>query len=87
MGRCFLCGKNVKTEKHHIFGGALRRKSDRYGLVVDLCHWCHNEPPNGVHYNQEAMEFLHQYGQRKAMRDNGWSIQDFVNIFYKNYLG
>ena len=38
--RCFLCGRNDSgdpLERHHIFGGANRKKSEKYGLVVYLC--------------------------------------------------
>ena len=38
--RCFLCGRNDTgdpLERHHIFGGANRKKSEKYGLVVYLC--------------------------------------------------
>ena len=38
---CFLCGRNGADDpldKHHIFGGAYRKKSERYGLTVYLCH-------------------------------------------------
>lgn len=86
MNRCFLCGRYTNTEKHHIFGGALRGKSDKYGLTVELCHSCHNEPPRGAHHNKETMQKLHEYGQIKAMEDNGWSVADFQREFYKNYL-
>ena len=86
MGTCFLCGRYAPVETHHIFGAALRKKSEKYGLTVDLCHWCHNEPPEGVHHNAAAMLALHRYGQEKAMRENGWSIDDFRREFYKNYL-
>lgn len=85
-GRCFLCGACGPVERHHIFGGALRRKSERYGLVVTLCHSCHNEPPDGAHHNAGVMQLLHEYGQQKAMRENGWSVEDFRREFYKNYL-
>jgi hypothetical protein len=27
-----------------------------------------------------------QYGQRKAMQENGWSVEDFIREFGKNYL-
>ena len=81
-----LCGSTVWIEKHHIFGGALRKKSEKYGLVVDLCHYCHNESPNGVHFNKGRMLELHQYGQRKAMAENNWTIEEFRKEFYKNYL-
>lgn len=43
--RCFLCGRNDSgdpLERHHIFGGANRKKSEKYGLVVYLCgNRCH----------------------------------------------
>lgn len=86
MRYCALCGSTNWIERHHIFGGALRKKSEKYGLVVDLCHSCHNESPNGVHHNAKQMLKLHRYGQLKAMQENNWSIEDFRKEFRKNYL-
>lgn len=83
---CYFCGSREWLECHHIFGGANRKKSDRLGLVVDLCHYCHNEPPLGVHHNKEAMAYLHRCGQVKAMREQGWTKADFIREFGKNYL-
>lgn len=86
-GKCFICGRYCSnTESHHIFGGPRRKKSEKFGLVVDLCHSCHNEPPNGAHFNAELMDELHKYGQRKAMEEQGWTIPDFIREFGKNYL-
>lgn len=85
MDKCFLCTRPA-TETHHIFGGALRKKSERYDLTVRLCHNCHNEPPYGAHHNKQTMLYLHQYGQRKAMEENGWTVEDFRREFYKNYI-
>lgn len=88
--KCFLCGKNGSDDKldlHHIFGGANRKKSGKYGLVVYLCHNnCHIFGKNAVHQNPETMKLLHQYGQKKAMEENGWSVEDFIREFGKNYL-
>lgn len=86
MNQCFVCGAWGPTERHHLFGGPLRRKSERYGLVVDLCHNCHNEPPYGAHHCRELMDELHRYGQRKAMAEQHWDIERFRAEFYKNYL-
>lgn len=87
---CWLCGRNGMSDpldKHHIFGGANRRKSERLGLTVPLCHReCHIFGKHAVHNDPEAMRRLHQYGQRKAMAEQGWSIQDFIREFGKNYL-
>ena len=73
-------------EKHHVFGGANRTKSEKYGLTVMLCHDCHNEPPRGVHHNAVAMKQLKARAQRKAMESCGWDVEDFVTAFGKNYL-
>lgn len=90
FGCCWLCGQNGASDpldRHHIFGGPLRKKSERYGLVVYLCHnRCHIFGPMAVHNNAETMQILHEYGQRKAMHDNGWTVEDFRREFYKNYL-
>ena len=64
----------------------MRDKSDRLGLVVRLCHYCHNEPPNGVHQNRERRKKLQAFAQEKAMEEYGWSVEDFIREFYKNYL-
>jgi hypothetical protein len=86
-GVCYLCGKWTDMEKHHVYGGAYRDKSEKYGLTVYLCHACHNEPPNGVHHNREVADYMHRMGQRKAMHERGWTEKDFVREFGRNYLG
>ena len=81
---CFLCGSHNWIEVHHIFGGANRTKSTKYGLVVPLCHYCHNEPPNGVHFNKERRTYLNKLGQEAFEKHN--PDLDFLRIFGKNYL-
>lgn len=88
--QCWLCGRNGSQDpldRHHIFGGAKRKKSEKYGLVVYLCHnRCHIFGPEAVHVNAKTMKKLRQYGQKKAMEENGWTTQDFIREFGKNYL-
>lgn len=81
---CFLCGSTRWLERHHIFGGALRKKSERYGLVVYLCHYCHNEPPNGVHQNKERRRYLQEIGQRAFEEEH--PEKNFLQEFGRNYL-
>lgn len=83
---CYLCGKAANLECHHVFGGANRKASDRYGLTVRLCHECHNEPPHGVHHSAKNQKKLQRRVQRVAMRHYGWSLNEFRTIFGKNYL-
>lgn len=91
---CYLCRRmvgdkiplpDVWLESHHAFGGAANRKlSERYGLKVWLCHWHHNEPPAGVHFNAENAELLHREGQKAF--EQRYPALDFKAIFGKNYL-
>lgn len=86
-GKCFLCRRYGQTEKHHIFEGSGRRRlSEKYGLWVDLCHRCHNEPPCGVHFNKRRDLVLKASAQIRAMSYYGWSEDDFRKHFRKSYI-
>lgn len=84
--KCYMCGTTNWLEEHHIFGGANRKKSEKYGLKVWLCHNCHNEAPYGVHHNKDNMLWLHQEGQKAYMFFYEKSKEDFAKLFYRNYL-
>lgn len=85
--RCYICGSTNWLECHHIYGGNPNRKlSEKYGLKVWLCHNHHNEPPNGVHFNYTYRCLLQEQAQKIAMNHYGWTIEDFIAIFGKNYL-
>lgn len=83
---CFLCGSRQWLEVHHVFGGANRKISEKYGLKVKLCHYCHNEPPFGVHHNAERMLELRKQIQQLAMQYYGWSEEEFIEKFGRSYL-
>lgn len=87
---CWLCGRNGTADpldKHHIFGGAYRNKSEKYGLTVDLCHCnCHLFGKKAAHNCRETMGELHRYGQKLAMQRYGWTKEEFMLEFGKNYL-
>ena len=88
--KCFLCGRNGRgdrLERHHIFGGARRPLSEKYGLVVYLCgERCHRLGEYSAHQNAEIADYLHKYGQEKAIKENNWTIEQFIEVFGKNYL-
>ena len=87
---CFLCGRNGTTDPldaHHIFGGANRKLSEKYAMVVPLCHdRCHENGKDAVHRNAATAQALHEFGQRLAMERFGWSIEEFRAVFGRNYL-
>ena len=82
---CYLSGRTDWLEKHHLYQGANRKLSEKYGLWVYLNHYWHNEPPNGVHFNKENMERLHKEGQRAFEMIHG-TREDFVRIFGRSWL-
>lgn len=84
LDRCFLCQSRRWIEIHHVFGGANRKNSDKYGLVVPLCHYCHNEPKTGVHHNEKKRLKLQARAQRVFE-----SIEDhskFMDVFGRDYI-
>jgi hypothetical protein len=88
--KCFLCGGNPCSDpldKHHVFYGSQRSKSEKYGLTVYLHHnKCHIFGGRSVHGNARVDRRLKRYAQRIAMEHYGWTVDDFRDIFYKNYL-
>lgn len=87
---CFICGMNANLEpldEHHCFGGANRKKSEKYGLKVYIHHSkCHIFGENSVHQNAEVDRALKTVVQKIAMRHYGWTIEEFRSIFGKNYI-
>ena len=87
--RCYLCGRNGNgdpLERHHVFNGAYRMKSERYGAVVDLCgRRCHRESTESVHRNAAVNLALKEEFQRKIMAEQDWTVEQFVDEFGKNY--
>ena len=67
-----------------MFGAGNRKASERFGMVADLCHYCHNEPPNGVHHNRENDLRLKREYQAIFEAQHGHDA--FMQVFGRNYL-
>lgn len=86
-GVCFLCGRAGLLEDHHVFGGPLRKKSERYGLKVGLCgESCHRNGDRAAHRCRETADALKQFWQVRYMMEHRASVADFRAEFGKNYL-
>lgn len=83
--KCWLCGRTA-TEWHHIFNASNKKNSERYGAMVKLCHWCHNEPPNGAHHNKDVKNYLCKVAQERIMNEYGLTLDEWRRVFGKNYL-
>lgn len=88
--KCFLCKQNANGDflaKHHCFFGALRSKSEKYGLTVYLHNnKCHIFGADSIHKNARLNRKLQAYAQKKAMEHYGWSVEQFIERFYKSYI-
>lgn len=87
---CYLCGMNSNLEPldcHHVYGASNRKKSEKYGLKVYLHHSkCHIFGSNSVHANAEVNRAIQARVQQIAMKHYGWTVEDFIKIFGRNYL-
>lgn len=82
--RCYISGRTDWLERHHLYPGANRKLSEKYGLWVYLNHYYHTEAPYGVHRNREAMLELQRQGQLAF--EAAYPDKDFQAIFGRNYL-
>ncbi len=88
--KCFICDRMspnlVKKseypnwiEKHHIFGGANRKLSEKYGLFLYLCKTHHDE----VHKDNTLREVVQNVGQ--VFFETEYPGFDFYGIFRGRY--
>ena len=82
--QCYFCGSTVSLEKHHIYMGALRPKSERNGFFVWLCSFHHRDGKNGVHGNRELDLQLKSECQREYEKTH--SRQEWMKLIKRNYL-
>lgn len=86
--KCYMCGRYGPTEKHHVFGGANRAHSEKDKLYVHLCHACHNEPPDGVHFNKSRRRWLQAIAQEeyeKQKIEQGHTPEEARALFMQRY--
>lgn len=74
-------------DRHHVFGGPNRKKSEKYGAVVLLHHnKCHIFGPQAVHNNIGNNRWIQRRMQRTIMRREGWDMDRWIREFGRNYL-
>ena len=83
---CLVCHSPYCLEEHHVFEGSRRKASEKYGLKVNLCAFHHRISSNSVHLSEDLNKDLKKWSQRKAMQYYGWSEDDFIGMFGRNYI-
>lgn len=86
MELCYICKMGGDLARHEPLNGSRREKSKRLGLWVTICPACHASAHGaGVVANANRMQ-MKQDAQRAAMQRYGWSVDDFIREFGRNYL-
>ena len=84
MEHCIITGDgNVAI--HHVFNGANRKRSEKYGFLVPLRPDWHNMTPYSVHMDQRFDDSLKRMAQEYYEAHYG-SREDFRSEFGKSYL-
>ena len=81
---CYITHSTYNLHKHHIFGAANRKISEKYGLWIWLRGDWHNLSDYGVHFDKELDLRLKQMAQR--VFEETHTRQEFMKIIGKNYL-
>ena len=73
--------------RHEVFFGSSNRQlSIKYGLIVFLPPELHNMSNKGVHFDHNFDLQLKQIGQATAMKYYGWSKEEFIKVFGRNFI-
>lgn len=81
-GRCYICKADCPTETHHIFQGSNRKASEDMGLTIECCRICHTR----IHRYPKHFDNLKSNAQRIAMEKNRLTLEEWRELFRKNYL-
>ena len=82
--KCYRCENTLNLHKHHIFFGANRKWSEKYGCWVYLCGRHHNLSKEGVHSDRKYDLKLKSECQRAF--EEIYSHEEFMKIFGRSWL-
>ena len=81
---CYITKSTSNLHKHHIFGAANRKWSEKYGLWIWLREDWHDMADYGIHFNSDLREKIQQKAQQRFIEV--YPDLDFFKIFGRNYL-
>lgn len=84
LDHCMFTG-SPQVERHHIFGGANRKKSEKYGFIAPLRPDLH---PNGVFAGKDAkaVDTKLKTMSQTYYEEHFGTREDFIQEFGQNYL-
>ena len=79
LSHCFVCGMR-KQHLHEIFYGKNRLNSIKHGMVIPICFNCHTRIHNDIDMDLYYKKLFQKEYEKTHTRD------EFISIFYRNYL-
>jgi hypothetical protein len=79
---CRGCGVTTNLHKHHVFGAANRKWSEKYDLCVYLCIVCHSD----IHAHPLSGRDKELKQEFQEIFEGQYSHDEFLRIFGRNYL-
>ena len=84
MHTCIFCGR-PREAIHHAFGGANRKNSTKYHLLIPLCNEHHNTSYHSVHFDRDMDIKVKSMAQMAF--ENKYGHEKFMEVFGKNFKG
>lgn len=87
LKHCIECGR-TGVNIHEIFFGNNRELSKKYKLVIPLCNKLHHNQTDckGIHFDKKLCLKWQKIGQKAFMQHYNKTIEEFIQIFGRNYL-
>lgn len=80
--KCCKCPAITNLTWHEVFRGRNRVNSIKYGLCLRICWNCHEKYQEDKDFN----DYWHKKGQKKFMEYYHKSVDEFIDVFGRNYL-
>jgi len=77
---CQVCGATGVTQIHHIFGGALRKISEKHDFVIELCPSCHER----AHRDADFSFVLKRNCQMRFLQDH--DIDEWMALVHRSWV-
>jgi hypothetical protein len=78
---CEICHKWDWLQRHHVFNGAFKKASEKYGYLIDVCPECHRR----IHGDAVYRKIIKARFQKKYEEEIG-TREDFRKEFVTSYL-
>ena len=79
--QCFITGSQTQLDRHHVYAGARRKASEKYGCWVWLRHDVHME----LHDRNKALDKMLRRSCQERFEEI-YSHEEFMDVFGKSYL-